>query len=133
MSEDVTDWTELREFKAVDLTASFVLSWTLERAALLIDIDVCLEPEHPFYEAPRPAELACIRPAVLEFPDCKRLDVDTGSGGRPATADISAGLGHGRVLGLRRVGDGVYRLDGQFGSVVVHAGRPLLRLRALPR
>ncbi len=130
MNGDVTDWTELREFKAVDLTASFVLSWTFERGTLLIDVDLCLQPEHAFYEPPRPAERACIRPAVLEFPDCERLEADD-DGERPPPGDVAAGLGHGRLLGLKRVGDGVYRIDGEFGVVVVHAGRPLLRLRML--
>lgn len=63
-----TDWRKLREFSAVDLTQSFILSWHVEPETLLIDIDVYLTDEHPFYEKPRPAEKTCIRPAIIEFP-----------------------------------------------------------------
>ena len=75
--DDKTGWQELREFADVDLTRSYVLSWQAESDTLLIDIDLYLEPEHPFYEKPRPAEKVCIRPALIEFPfvdDCRLED-----------------------------------------------------------
>ena len=70
MANDATtvSWRQLREFADVDLTQSFVLSWHLDGEMLVVDVDLYLEPEHPFYEPPRPAEKACIRPAVVEFP-----------------------------------------------------------------
>ena len=68
-SRDI-DWRQLREFADVDLEGSFVLSWASEAGALMIDVDVLLLPEHPFYEPPRPAEKQCIRPALIEFPFC---------------------------------------------------------------
>ena len=46
--DDKTGWQELREFADVDLTRSYVLSWQAERDTLLIDVDLYLEPEHPF-------------------------------------------------------------------------------------
>ncbi len=60
------DWTELREFAAVDLAQSFALSWYVETGTLMLDIDLFLTPEHPFYEKPRPREKVCIRPAIIE-------------------------------------------------------------------
>ena len=56
-------WRDLREFAGVDLAKSFILSWHVEAETLVIDIDLYLEPEHPFYETPRPAEKVCIRAA----------------------------------------------------------------------
>ena len=56
MSDEVTNWTELREFAAVDLEQSFVVAWDTEGESLLIDLDLCLRPEHVFYEEPRPSE-----------------------------------------------------------------------------
>ena len=53
-----TDWRRLREFFAVDLDQSFILSWHVESEALLIDVDLHLTAKHPFYEEPRPAEKA---------------------------------------------------------------------------
>jgi len=49
MTGDVTDWRELREFKAVDLSKSFVLSWDTESESLLIDVDLFLCSDHAFY------------------------------------------------------------------------------------
>ena len=124
---DRTDWHELREFRHVDLTASFVLGWQLEDDTLSVDLDLHLEPGHAFYEPPRPAENVCIRPAVLEFPHCERLSrPDDGAG-----ADISAlvaALGIGNLQGLVVYDDGVYELSGKFGTVVIEADRPVLRL-----
>lgn len=92
----------------------------------MIDIDVFLTDEHPFYEKPRPAEKVCIRPAIIEFRFCDELTVG-GKGGDVAA--VAAGLGHGAIEGLRRHQDGRYEINGEFGNVFVTAERPLLRLK----
>ena len=121
------DWRELREFAAVDLEQSFVLSWRVESETLLVDADILLTPEHPFYEKPRPKEKVCIRPAVIEFAYCESLTVDGEAQGAPAaTADS---IGHGAITGLCRLADGRFEITGAFGSVHVDAERPLLRLK----
>lgn len=122
-----TDWRKLREFSAVDLTRSFILSWHAEPETLLIDVDVYLTDEHPFYEKPRPAEKVCIRPAIIEFPFCEGVSVDDGPLGTIAEAVES--IGHGVIEGLRRHNDGRYEINGEFGTVFVTAERPLLRLK----
>lgn len=127
-TQDSTDWRKLREFVAVDLTKSFVLSWNFESEALLIDIDLCLTPEHPFYEKPRPAEKACIRPAVIEFPYCESISserIAQESGPLAATGEI----GLGAIEGFRRLNDGHYEISGDFGAVHIGAERPILRLK----
>jgi hypothetical protein len=122
-----TDWRKLREFAAVDLAQSYILSWRVEPGMLLIDADVFLTEGHPFYEKPRPAEKVCIRPAAIEFPQCDAISVS----GAPAAsmAEIAAGLGHGAITGLCRHDDGRYEISGEFGTVFVTAERPLLRLK----
>lgn len=123
-----TDWRQLREFRAVDLTQSFVLSWDVESEALLIDVDLYLTPEHAFYEKPRPAERACIRPAVIEFPYCESIRSDRispGSGPLAATGE----LGIGAIEGFGRLADGRYEISGAFGLVHIDAERPILRLK----
>jgi len=129
-SDDTTDWRVLREFAAVDLERSFVLSWKLESDTLLIDVDLFLMPEHPFYEKPRPAEKVCIRPAVIEFPLCDRVE----AGDVPAKTKPSPGaaeLGHGAIGGFRRLADGRFEMNGEFGVVLIDAERPLLRFKGL--
>jgi hypothetical protein len=129
MSEKSTNWTELREFRAVDLTESFVLSWDAESGSLQIDLDLFLCPEHAFYERPRPRERACYRPAILEFPFCSRIE---SAGSRAAGDTVSARaakLASGRISGLRLVDDGHYEMKGEFGTVELFAERPILRLK----
>jgi hypothetical protein len=128
MGMNTTDWTRLREFKDVDLTASFVLSWHRDDDALVLDLDLCLTPEHAFFEPPRRTGGACIRPALLEFPHCSRLASDEQVIVNDDIGPFAAKLAHGKINGLRRIGDGRYRISGEFGDVIVDAERPILRL-----
>ncbi len=123
-----TDWRLLREFAAVDLTLSFVLSWHLESETLMIDVDLCLTPKHPFFEKPRPAEKFCIRPAVIEFPFCDRIESDDVPANTGPIAAASE-LGHGAIQGLRRLADGRFEIRGAFGVVLIDAERPIMRLK----
>ena len=126
-SLEATDWRMLREFAAVDLTQSYVLSWHMESETLFVDVDLFLTPEHPFFEEPRPAEKVCIRPAFIEFPYCEGLGLEHSSDENlHATAN---GLDHGSIEGFRRLADGRYEISGEFGNVLVNSDRPLLRLK----
>lgn len=124
-----TNWTELREFRGIDLTESFVVSWSAAAASLLIDLDLYLCPDHPFYEAPRPAEGACFRPALLEFPCCEKLTGDNMRTKPRSVSHAAAQLKHGRISGLRVIDDGCYEMEGVFGTVEIRAERPILRLK----
>jgi len=127
MSDDVTNWTELREFAAVDLEQSFVVAWETEGESLLIDLDLFLLPEHSFYEEPRPSEGACFRPAVIEFAYCAEV-TESGKVGGSSVEGAIRSLKAGRIAGLRRTGEGIYEIFGEFGNVGINAERPLLRL-----
>ncbi len=120
-------WQQLREFADVDLARSFVLSWHIEAEALVIDIDLYLEPGHPFYEKPRPAEKACIRPAYIEFPYCDGLRADSVEDGE--LIEIVGKIGHGALTDLNVLDDGQYAISGEFGTVCIAAERPILRLK----
>ncbi len=126
-AQERTDWRELREFRHVDLNASFVLGWQLDGDTLCIDLDLHLEPGHAFYESPRPAEKVCIRPAVLEFPHCDSVSRPDDGAGADMGA-LVATLGIGSIEGFVVYDDGVYELSGKFGTVVIDAGRVVLRL-----
>ncbi len=129
MTDDLTDWRELREFNAVDMSKSFVLSWDTDSESLLIDLDLFLCPDHAFYEKPRPAEKACFRPATLEFPHCTDVESGADTGIVRSVPDKAATLGHGAIERLRRIGEGRYEMSGEFGQVKIDADRPLLRLK----
>ncbi len=129
MTDDVTDWREMREFNAVDLTKSFVLSWSTESESLLIDLDLFLCPDHAFFEKPRPAEKACFRPAFLEFPYCSSVKSGADAGGSQSVSEAVEARTHGAIAGLRRVGEGRYEITGEVGQVEIVAERPILRLK----
>jgi len=93
----------------------------------MIDVDLFLTAEHAFYEKPRPAEKVCIRPAIIEFPFCDSVTVDGVANAE--LEEVVARLGHGVIEGLQRHEDGRYEINGEFGTVFVHAERPLLRLK----
>ena len=94
---------------------------------LVIDVDLYLEPGHPFYETPRPAEVHCIRPAFIEFPYCDELS--SAAGGSGEVAEIAAKLGLGAISDLVVLDDSRYAISGEFGTVSVVAERPILRLK----
>ena len=123
-----TDWRQLREFAAVDLTQSFVLSCNLRSGTLMVELDLFLTPEHPFYERPRPAQRVCIRPAVMEFPYCETITADSIAADLEL-AEAARRIGHGAITGFRRRADGCYEICGQFGTVAIDAERPILRLK----
>ncbi len=126
--DDAVDWRKLREFAGVDLTQSYVLSWSVERDTLCIEVDLFLTKDHPFYEKPRPAEKVCIRPAVVEFPYCETLTLD-GEGADQPIAAVAEQIGLGAITGLVRHDEGPYEVEGKFGRVTIDAERPILRLR----
>ena len=128
MTEDTTDWTELREFAAVGLEQSFVLSWHLDSTSLTLDLDLFLCPDHPFYEKPRPSEKACYRAAFLEFPACTQVHV-AGKIEQLALSETIQSLEAGLISGLMRTGDGRYEFHGKFGTAEIRADRPLLRIK----
>lgn len=126
-ADDPISWRQLREFADVDLSRSFVVSWHVESEMLVLDVDLCLEPNHPFYEKPRPAEKVCIRPAVIEFPYCDDLRADGVSDGE--LVEISRKIKLGSIEDLSVVGDGQYAISGEFGTVSICSERPILRLK----
>ena len=125
--EHTNDWRELREFSGVDLENSYVLSWSVTVGTLVIDVDVCLDAQHPFYEPPRPSETSCIRAGVLEFPYCTSLRAENGRASSTDPNVVAGTLRHGKITGLTRIGDGRYDLRGAFGRVCIEGERPLLR------
>jgi hypothetical protein len=59
----------------VDLSDSFVLTWTVDSDQLLFQLDASLWPENPNYEQPKPGEHTCYKPATLAFLGVVRLSL----------------------------------------------------------
>lgn len=125
-ADDRVDWRDMREFAGVDLTKSFILSWQIDGETLLIDVDMFLTSDHPFYERPRPAEKICIRPTVIEFPYCESIRTDS-SAGAETLNDIVERIGPGAIEGLQQRNERSFEINGAFGTVKIDAERPILR------
>ncbi|HNP36582.1 MAG TPA: hypothetical protein PKK10_12095 [Woeseiaceae bacterium] len=128
VSKAAVDWRQLREFHDVDIGHSYILSWKMQADTLVIDVDLVLTEQHPFYVPLRPAQKACICAATLEFPACSLIVLDHEQ--RPATpAEVADTLRGGMIESLCRIDDGPYVISGKFGTVSVTAERPILRLQ----
>jgi hypothetical protein len=132
VSDDTTDWRNLREFKGIDLTRSFLLSWEVARSTLRLDVDLYILPDHPHYEKPRPSEKACFLAGHIDFPDCTQVvgdaAVSDGSSSE-SIADSTLHLGGGKISAMTRTGEGEYVICGDFGQVAIHGDRPMVRLK----
>ena len=58
---------DLPFFVGVDLSDSFVRSWTVNEDCLLFQVDASLWPQNPHYAAPKPGEYTCYKSATLVF------------------------------------------------------------------
>jgi len=131
VNNDTTPWQELREFASVDLAESFALTWQFTSGELLIDLDLFLCPTHPLYEKPRPSQGACFRPAEIQFPECTALNGVRSDVPDADIANIASAVGSGKISDLQRIGEGLYRLSGEFGDIQISAERPILRLKEI--
>ncbi len=125
---DAVSWTEFREFRGIDLEASFLLSATLLGDMLKLELDLVLTPEHALYEKPRPAQKACVRAGIVEFPYLDRLAVDDQAILTETAVSALASLEPGRISALSVAGEGSYLLSGEFGTVAFESGRPVLHI-----
>lgn len=116
------EWNELRVFSGINLERSFVLSWNKEGDELKAEMDLVLNPAHPFYETPRPAERECFRPGLVVFPQCASVN------GRQAEDVDPEQLNYGRIESFRELNEGCYELLGVFGRVLVESEEPTLQI-----
>ena len=131
MIDEETDWRSLREFRGIDLSASFALGFKFDGGKFQVDADLCLLEDHAFYETPRPAEKACFRPASIDFDDCREIVVDSGESATDLRS-AAAAIGGGQMRDFRKTGPARYRFEGDFGTVAIIAERPVVRFRNRP-
>lgn len=68
------DWTELSEFKGIDLNDSFVLSWEQSADKVEFNIEASVWPQSAHYSKPKPNEHTCYRKATLTFSGAKEVN-----------------------------------------------------------
>ena len=63
-------------FDSVDSARSTLRAGIINDDELTREMDFCLEPEHPEYEAPGEGEECCFHPGMLKFAGISKLSLD---------------------------------------------------------
>ena len=119
----------MAEFDGVDLVSSFILGWrhTPAEGGLLFEVEVLIGPEQSAYEAPKPNEVGCFKPAELLFVAASILGTLPEQGEvRPAVdADGEEDYGGFDALTLE---DGFYHVVTEFADVLLQCGEMTFRI-----
>ena len=118
-------YDQLPGFEHVYLEDSYVTGIEEQPDRLRFTLEVVLTVGHPLYRPPAPDEQYCYRPGALEFPALRRVTW-TARHLRPFR-DASGSVDYGNV-DVFTARDGVYHLEGDWGSVEVVSGPPRLDL-----
>lgn len=113
---------ELPGFDQVYFEDSFVTGLIETGAELSFLLDLVLREGHPRYSPPKPDEQYCWRPAKLMFarPTLMRWEKREF---RPTT-DASGEVDYGNIDAMQILEDGSYRLEGNWGIVVIASAPP---------
>ena len=62
-----TDLENRLDFQGIDLTDSFILNWYRKDSEFVIDLELSVWPESPYYENPKDDEVTCYKKGILKF------------------------------------------------------------------
>ena len=114
-------WTETQLFKGINLNDSFILSWAYSSDKLSFQLEASIWPESKHYDTPKPNEHTCYKVAKLVFENYTDvIGLKDMAEVKPAI-DASHELDYGGIDNLEIL-DGGYRLEGEFGEVVITDG-----------
>lgn len=117
------DWTQLKEFDAVDLSESYVLGWHQTPTEVVFELDVALTPEHRLYVAPRSGERTCWVRGALHFPEASIVHGLLEQRSVVGATDATGARDYGNIDQLSWA-DGQARIVGEFGDVTLRSARP---------
>ncbi|MGL6213046.1 hypothetical protein [Billgrantia desiderata] len=111
----------IEAFDNILLEDTFVLSWHQDARVLIFRVLASLLQSHPAASLPTAGEWACYRPGIIEFSEvssvCGLLQMEC----VVSTTDPDGSIDYGTIDGLVKIGQGQYRIIGEFGVVTVSA------------
>lgn len=107
--------------EGIDLSESFVLSWTATDARLVFQMEFALWPESSFYRKPRDGEWTCFRRGALVFDRITLVEGLIKQEDVRGATDASGERDYGNVETFEEADDGV-KLSGEFGEVGLRCG-----------
>lgn len=116
------DWTELSEFKGIDLNDSFVLSWNQTSDKVEINIEASIWPQSAYYIKPKSNEHTCYRRATLIISGVIEVSGLLPMDAVKPTIDPDGTEDYGNIDSLTQIPSG-YSIAGEFGLVQISGGK----------
>lgn len=115
------DWTELEQFRGIDLNDSFILGWRLEGQCVIFELEASIWPESEYYIPPKPGEYTCYRRATLAFKNVTECVGLPSMKSAPKSADAAERIDFGNIDSLQALND-AFSVSGDFGTVNIKGG-----------
>jgi hypothetical protein len=127
---DGTPYYEDAKFKDYYFEDSFVLAMRRTEEAFVFDLDVVLCGTHPEYKGIRPGEYHAHALAELKFRDYAILEEEDMLS-EPHITDALGQRDFGAIDAFTRIAPDTYRLEGEWGKLVIRARS--VEIKLLPR
>lgn len=115
------DYTDLKIFKGIDLSDSFVLYWELLDDRLSFDLEASIWPDSAYYSKPDKDEFTCYKRARLDILNIKSIQGLKEMKQVAYSTDLSGEKDYGNIDSFTVDGEDIF-LEGDFGEVIVNGG-----------
>jgi hypothetical protein len=115
------EWSKIDIFRGIDLTDSFVLSWSHDGNELTFELEASIWPDSEYYSKPQNGEYTCYRKAALKFTGVQSINGLKSINLVPSTTDPDGSTDYGNIEALSQTETG-FNLSGDFGSVNIVGG-----------
>lgn len=116
------EWTELQEFKGIDLNDSFILNWSKSKNGVSFNLEASIWPSSKYYQAPKATEHTCYKKAVLSFISCQDITGLKTMQQANSSIDPDGSEDYGNIDSLKQTTNG-FKLSGDFGNVHIKGGK----------
>lgn len=123
------NWTELKEFKGIDLNDSFVLDWLLTETELSFELEASIWPDSEFYQTPKPNQHTCYKSAELKFSNFTKVTGLKLKSQTHASKEPDGSIDYGNIDSLTKTNAG-YDLTGNFGNLQIQGGSLVFKVHA---
>jgi len=115
------EWSKIDIFRGIDLTDSFVLSWSHDGNELTFELEASIWPDSEYYSKPHNGEYTCYRKAALKFTGVQSINGLKSINLVSSTTDPDGSTDYGNIDALSQTETG-FNLSGDFGSVNIVGG-----------
>ncbi|MBT2788371.1 MULTISPECIES: hypothetical protein [unclassified Halomonas] len=125
------DWTDLEQFRGIDLHDSFILGWRHLERHVIFELEASIWPESEHYMLPKPGEYTCYRRATLAFQNIIECVGLPPMDSAPKCEDTSGEVDFGNFDSLKILSTG-FECSGDFGTIYVKGGELSFEVHTQP-